>query len=176
LNCPKTVILNQSFTCQLQVVSFTQSFQVVVDFGDGEIQTHSSLVDQTISISKTYTKLGSYVINAHVAGQNMHINPEITVTNVFGYDGEQFTLNCPSNTVLLLNNIFFGRKEINCVDTTAPNAFRTHCNNKTSCSISVGTVPVLVDACPGTLKYLTLNYDCIGNDYNLKSRIIPVKI
>jgi hypothetical protein len=163
LNCPTVVIINQAFTCQLLVVSYTQTYQVVLNFGDGEIQTHS-LSNQTLSISKTYTKTGSYVINAHAVGQNMNIDPWITVTDIIGFDGQQFTLNCPvANTFLFLTNVFFGHRAINCKDTLAPSVIKTHCDNQASCSITVGSNPTLVDACPYTLKYLSLNYECRGN-------------
>jgi hypothetical protein len=163
LNCPIWVRINQTFQCSVTALSQNESFSIQIDFGDGDIRA-MNLSNSSISISKTYTTLGVYEINglATFPGFNITVNPVISVTKILAYDNENLVLNCSSDKVISLTNIYYGSLQASCNDSQASLKFRNHCNNKTTCSITVGSVPTLTSNCVGLIRYLFLDYDCKG--------------
>jgi hypothetical protein len=69
----------------------------------------------------------------------------ISVTNVYGLEDTTFNLSCPSNKIVSVYNVFYGKREINFSNSVANDLINNHYNNKTICSITVGSNPGLDD-------------------------------
>jgi hypothetical protein len=53
------------------------TFNVELNFGDGQIQQYSFATENTIQITKTYANIGNYTINGRVLSDVLNINPNI---------------------------------------------------------------------------------------------------
>ncbi|XP_062869388.1 adhesion G protein-coupled receptor L2 isoform X2 [Trichomycterus rosablanca] len=88
-------------------------------------------------------------------------------------EGYSIDLRCPGSDVIMIESANYGRTDdkicdadpfqmenINCY---LPDAFKImsqRCNNRTQCIVITGT-DVFPDPCPGTYKYLEVQYECV---------------
>jgi hypothetical protein len=76
LKCPYVVSIYHKLICDLYLEN-NSSFQVQLNFGDGEIQTVEFNNSGKIQIQKVYYQLGVYTINVSMPGDLMNLNPLI---------------------------------------------------------------------------------------------------
>jgi latrophilin 2 len=88
-------------------------------------------------------------------------------------EGYPIDLRCPGSDVIMIESANYGRTDdkicdadpfqmenINCY---LPDAFKImsqRCNNRTQCIVITGS-DVFPDPCPGTYKYLEVQYECV---------------
>ncbi|XP_063997967.1 LOW QUALITY PROTEIN: adhesion G protein-coupled receptor L1 [Pogoniulus pusillus] len=88
-------------------------------------------------------------------------------------EGYPLELRCPGSDVVLVENANYGRTDDKICDADPfqmenvqcylPQAFRImaqRCNNRTQCVVVAGS-DAFPDPCPGTYKYLEVQYDCV---------------
>ncbi|KAA0701400.1 Adhesion G protein-coupled receptor L2 [Triplophysa tibetana] len=85
-------------------------------------------------------------------------------------EGYPIDLRCPGSDVIMIESANYGRTDdkicdadpfqmenVNCY---LPDAFKIMCNNRTQCIVITGP-DVFPDPCPGTYKYLEVQYECV---------------
>ncbi|GAB1293370.1 Adhesion G protein-coupled receptor L1 [Apodemus speciosus] len=103
-------------------------------------------------------------------------------------EGYPIELRCPGSDVIMVENANYGRTDDKICDADPfqmenvqcylPDAFKImsqRCNNRTQCVVVAGS-DAFPDPCPGTYKYLEVQYDCVpyiletGSDKRLALR------
>ncbi|XP_016094722.1 adhesion G protein-coupled receptor L2-like isoform X1 [Sinocyclocheilus grahami] len=100
-------------------------------------------------------------------------------------EGYPIDLRCPGSDVIMIESANYGRTDdkicdadpfqmenINCY---LPDAFKImsqRCNNKTQCIVITGP-DVFPDPCPGTYKYLEVQYECVPYKVEQKVFVCP---
>ncbi|KAL7845168.1 hypothetical protein AOLI_G00233600 [Acnodon oligacanthus] len=92
-------------------------------------------------------------------------------------EGYPIELRCPGSDVIMIETANYGRTDDKICDADPfqmenvqcyqPDAFKImshRCNNRTQCVVVAGA-DVFPDPCPGTYKYLEIQYECVP--YNL---------
>lgn len=80
-------------------------------------------------------------------------------------------ITCPTGTIFIEKAIFGRTKDdsvcphsqiedTNCVSTTSQAIIQSKCNGKSECRINVNNDDLGGDPCPGTHKYLEVNFIC----------------
>lgn len=81
------------------------------------------------------------------------------------------TITCPAG-IIFIETAIYGRTEdgrvcyhlqiftTDCVSTTSEAIVKTKCNGKSECRINVENDELGGDPCPGTYKYLEVNFKC----------------
>lgn len=81
------------------------------------------------------------------------------------------TITCPTG-IIFIEKAIYGRTEdvrvcyhsqiltTGCVSATSEAIVKTKCNGKSECSIPVTPMELGGDPCPGTYKYLEVNFKC----------------
>ncbi|XP_047666295.1 adhesion G protein-coupled receptor L2 isoform X24 [Tachysurus fulvidraco] len=88
-------------------------------------------------------------------------------------EGYPIDLRCPGSDVIMIESANYGRTDdkicdadpfqmenINCYLPDAYKIMSQRCNNRTQCIVITGT-DVFPDPCPGTYKYLEVQYECV---------------
>lgn len=88
-------------------------------------------------------------------------------------EGYPIELRCPGSDVIMVENANYGRTDDKICDADPfqmenvqcylPDAFKImsqRCNNRTQCVVVAGS-DAFPDPCPGTYKYLEVQYDCV---------------
>ncbi|XP_036378797.1 adhesion G protein-coupled receptor L2 isoform X6 [Megalops cyprinoides] len=88
-------------------------------------------------------------------------------------DGYPIDLRCPGSDVIMIESANYGRTDdkicdadpfqmenINCYLPDAYKIMSQRCNNRTQCVVITGS-DVFPDPCPGTYKYLEVQYECV---------------
>ncbi|XP_063795063.1 adhesion G protein-coupled receptor L2 isoform X12 [Pseudophryne corroboree] len=88
-------------------------------------------------------------------------------------EGYQIDLRCPGSDVIMIESANYGRTDdkicdadpfqMENIDCHLPDAYKImsqRCNNRTQCVVITGS-DVFPDPCPGTYKYLEVQYECV---------------
>ncbi|KAG5850074.1 hypothetical protein ANANG_G00078390 [Anguilla anguilla] len=88
-------------------------------------------------------------------------------------EGYPIDLRCPGSDVIMIESANYGRTDdkicdadpfqmenINCYLPDAYKIMSQRCNNRTQCVVITGS-DVFPDPCPGTYKYLEVQYECV---------------
>lgn len=88
-------------------------------------------------------------------------------------EGYAIDLRCPGSDVIMIETANYGRTDnkicdadphqmdnINCYLPDAYKIISQRCNNRTQCVVVTGS-DVFPDPCPGTYKYLEVQYECV---------------
>ncbi|GAA6218168.1 adhesion G protein-coupled receptor L1-like isoform X1 [Lates japonicus] len=88
-------------------------------------------------------------------------------------EGYPIELRCPGSDVIMIETANYGRTDDKICDADPfqmenvqcylPDAFKImsqRCNNRTQCVVVAGS-DVFPDPCPGTYKYLEIQYECV---------------
>uniref|UniRef100_A0A8C3C7Y1 SUEL-type lectin domain-containing protein n=1 Tax=Cairina moschata TaxID=8855 RepID=A0A8C3C7Y1_CAIMO len=78
-------------------------------------------------------------------------------------EGYPLELRCPGSDVVLVENANYGRTDDKICDADPfqmENVQCYLCNNRTQCVVVAGS-DAFPDPCPGTYKYLEVQYDCV---------------
>uniref|UniRef100_A0A673V3R4 Adhesion G protein-coupled receptor L1 n=1 Tax=Suricata suricatta TaxID=37032 RepID=A0A673V3R4_SURSU len=97
-------------------------------------------------------------------------------------EGYPIELRCPGSDVIMVENANYGRTDDKICDADPfqmenvqcylPDAFKImsqRCNNRTQCVVVAGS-DAFPDPCPGTYKYLEVQYDCVPYTTEASSR------
>ncbi|XP_072555717.1 adhesion G protein-coupled receptor L2 isoform X5 [Paramormyrops kingsleyae] len=100
-------------------------------------------------------------------------------------DGYPIDLRCPGSDVIMVESANYGRTDdkicdadpfqmenINCYLPDAYKIMSQRCNNRTQCVVITGS-DVFPDPCPGTYKYLEVQYECVPYKVEQKVFVCP---
>ncbi|XP_036378794.1 adhesion G protein-coupled receptor L2 isoform X3 [Megalops cyprinoides] len=100
-------------------------------------------------------------------------------------DGYPIDLRCPGSDVIMIESANYGRTDdkicdadpfqmenINCYLPDAYKIMSQRCNNRTQCVVITGS-DVFPDPCPGTYKYLEVQYECVPYKVEQKVFVCP---
>ncbi|MBN3289325.1 AGRL1 protein, partial [Polypterus senegalus] len=97
-------------------------------------------------------------------------------------EGYPIELRCPGSDVIMIENANYGRTDDKICDADPfqmenvqcylPDAFKIICNNRTQCVVVAGS-DVFPDPCPGTYKYLEIQYECVPYKVDQKVFVCP---
>ncbi|KAJ8262305.1 hypothetical protein GJAV_G00164960 [Gymnothorax javanicus] len=100
-------------------------------------------------------------------------------------EGYPIELRCPGTDVIMIETANFGRTDDKICDADPaqmentqcylPDAYKImsqRCNNRTQCAVVVGS-DVFPDPCPGTFKYLEVQYECVPYKVEQKVFLCP---
>uniref|UniRef100_A0A4W2DG14 Adhesion G protein-coupled receptor L1 n=1 Tax=Bos indicus x Bos taurus TaxID=30522 RepID=A0A4W2DG14_BOBOX len=100
-------------------------------------------------------------------------------------EGYPIELRCPGSDVIMVENANYGRTDDKICDADPfqmenvqcylPDAFKImsqRCNNRTQCVVVAGS-DAFPDPCPGTYKYLEVQYDCVPYKVEQKVFVCP---
>uniref|UniRef100_A0A673VD34 Adhesion G protein-coupled receptor L1 n=1 Tax=Suricata suricatta TaxID=37032 RepID=A0A673VD34_SURSU len=100
-------------------------------------------------------------------------------------EGYPIELRCPGSDVIMVENANYGRTDDKICDADPfqmenvqcylPDAFKImsqRCNNRTQCVVVAGS-DAFPDPCPGTYKYLEVQYDCVPYSQALRPPSAP---
>ncbi|XP_040436985.1 LOW QUALITY PROTEIN: adhesion G protein-coupled receptor L1-like, partial [Falco naumanni] len=100
-------------------------------------------------------------------------------------EGYPIELRCPGSDVVMVENANYGRTDDKICDADPfqmenvqcylPDAFKImaqRCNNRTQCVVVAGS-DAFPDPCPGTYKYLEVQYDCVPYKVEQKVFVCP---
>nr|XP_020452363.1 adhesion G protein-coupled receptor L2 isoform X21 [Monopterus albus] len=100
-------------------------------------------------------------------------------------EGYPIDLRCPGSDVIMIESANYGRTDdkicdadpfqmenINCYLPDAYKIMSQRCNNRTQCIVITGT-DVFPDPCPGTYKYLEVQYECVPYKVEQKVFLCP---
>uniref|UniRef100_A0A673AN41 Adhesion G protein-coupled receptor L3.1 n=1 Tax=Sphaeramia orbicularis TaxID=375764 RepID=A0A673AN41_9TELE len=94
-------------------------------------------------------------------------------TNALSCESYPIELRCPGTDVIMIESANYGRTDDKICDSDPaqmentrcylPDAYKImslRCNNRTQCAVVAGP-DVFPDPCPGTYKYLEVQYECV---------------
>ncbi|CAL8393667.1 unnamed protein product [Boreogadus saida] len=94
-------------------------------------------------------------------------------------EGYPIDLRCPGSDVIMIESANYGRTDdkicdadpfqmenVNCYLPDAYKIMTQRCNNRTQCIVITGS-DVFPDPCPGTYKYLEVQYECVPYSYGV---------
>ncbi|XP_077412678.1 adhesion G protein-coupled receptor L2b.1 isoform X5 [Vanacampus margaritifer] len=100
-------------------------------------------------------------------------------------EGYAIDLRCPGSDVIMIETANYGRTDdkicdadpfqmenVNCYLPDAYKIISQRCNNRTQCAVVTGS-DVFPDPCPGTYKYLEVQYECVPYKVEQKVFICP---
>ncbi|XP_076880465.1 adhesion G protein-coupled receptor L2 isoform X5 [Brachyhypopomus gauderio] len=100
-------------------------------------------------------------------------------------EGYPIDLRCPGSDVIMIESANYGRTDdkicdadpfqmenINCYLSDAFKIMSQRCNNRTQCIVITGS-DVFPDPCPGTYKYLEVQYECVPYKVEQKVFVCP---
>uniref|UniRef100_A0A1A8RGK0 Latrophilin 2 n=2 Tax=Nothobranchius rachovii TaxID=451742 RepID=A0A1A8RGK0_9TELE len=100
-------------------------------------------------------------------------------------EGYTIDLRCPGSDVIMIETANYGRTDdkicdadpfqmenVNCYLPDAYKIISQRCNNRTQCGVVTGS-EVFPDPCPGTYKYLEVQYECVPYKVEQKVFICP---
>ncbi|XP_069739231.1 LOW QUALITY PROTEIN: adhesion G protein-coupled receptor L1-like, partial [Phaenicophaeus curvirostris] len=103
-------------------------------------------------------------------------------------EGYPIELRCPGSDVVMVENANYGRTDDKICDADPfqmenvqcylPDAFKImaqRCNNRTQCVVVAGS-DAFPDPCPGTYKYLEVQYDCVPYKVEQKVFVCPGRL
>uniref|UniRef100_A0A3P8W285 SUEL-type lectin domain-containing protein n=1 Tax=Cynoglossus semilaevis TaxID=244447 RepID=A0A3P8W285_CYNSE len=109
-------------------------------------------------------------------GYSVYINEDQETTKnrtTLACEGYPIELRCPGSDVVMVETANYGRTDDKICDADPfqmentqcylPDALKImgqRCNNRTQCVVVAG-VDVFPDPCPGTYKYLEIQYECV---------------
>ncbi|XP_037830094.1 adhesion G protein-coupled receptor L2 isoform X11 [Kryptolebias marmoratus] len=106
-------------------------------------------------------------------GFNRAVLPFGLVRRELSCEGYPIDLRCPGSDVIMIESANYGRTDdkicdadpfqmenINCYLPDAYKIMSQRCNNRTQCIVITGS-DVFPDPCPGTYKYLEVQYECV---------------
>ncbi|XP_039591944.1 adhesion G protein-coupled receptor L2 isoform X6 [Polypterus senegalus] len=109
----------------------------------------------------------------HVEGFSRAALPFGLVRRELSCEGYPIDLRCPGSDVIMIESANYGRTDdkicdadpfqmenINCYLPDAYKIMSQRCNNRTQCVVITGS-DVFPDPCPGTYKYLEVQYECV---------------
>uniref|UniRef100_A0A8C6TLV3 Adhesion G protein-coupled receptor L1a n=1 Tax=Neogobius melanostomus TaxID=47308 RepID=A0A8C6TLV3_9GOBI len=101
-----------------------------------------------------------------------HSDNDLRSTMSLACEGYPIELRCPGSDVIMIETANYGRTDDKICDADPfqmentqcylPDAFKImslRCNNRTQCVVVAGS-DVFPDPCPGTYKYLEIQYEC----------------
>uniref|UniRef100_A0A3Q3AC60 Adhesion G protein-coupled receptor L2a n=1 Tax=Kryptolebias marmoratus TaxID=37003 RepID=A0A3Q3AC60_KRYMA len=107
------------------------------------------------------------------SGFNRAVLPFGLVRRELSCEGYPIDLRCPGSDVIMIESANYGRTDdkicdadpfqmenINCYLPDAYKIMSQRCNNRTQCIVITGS-DVFPDPCPGTYKYLEVQYECV---------------
>ncbi|XP_028831384.1 adhesion G protein-coupled receptor L3 isoform X5 [Denticeps clupeoides] len=107
--------------------------------------------------------------------------PMAVVRRELSCEGYPIELRCPGTDVIMIESANFGRTDDKICDSDPaqmentrcylPDAYKImslRCNNRTQCAVVAGP-DVFPDPCPGTYKYLEVQYECVP--YKVEQRV-----
>ncbi|KAJ6655057.1 hypothetical protein lerEdw1_006110 [Lerista edwardsae] len=122
------------------------------------------------------------VTSATQAGLSRAGLPFGLVRRELACEGYPIELRCPGSDVIMVENANYGRTDDKICDADPfqmenvqcylPDAFKImsqRCNNRTQCVVVAGS-DAFPDPCPGTYKYLEVQYDCVPYNEAQKNR------
>uniref|UniRef100_A0A673LSW1 SUEL-type lectin domain-containing protein n=1 Tax=Sinocyclocheilus rhinocerous TaxID=307959 RepID=A0A673LSW1_9TELE len=99
--------------------------------------------------------------------------PMAVVRRELSCEGYPIELRCPGTDVIMIESANYGRTDDKICDSDPaqmentrcylPDAYKImslRCNNRTQCAVIAGP-DVFPDPCPGTYKYLEVQYECV---------------
>uniref|UniRef100_A0A3Q3AQ32 Adhesion G protein-coupled receptor L2a n=1 Tax=Kryptolebias marmoratus TaxID=37003 RepID=A0A3Q3AQ32_KRYMA len=118
-------------------------------------------------------------------GFNRAVLPFGLVRRELSCEGYPIDLRCPGSDVIMIESANYGRTDdkicdadpfqmenINCYLPDAYKIMSQRCNNRTQCIVITGS-DVFPDPCPGTYKYLEVQYECVPYKVEQKVFICP---
>uniref|UniRef100_A0A3Q3MJQ2 SUEL-type lectin domain-containing protein n=1 Tax=Labrus bergylta TaxID=56723 RepID=A0A3Q3MJQ2_9LABR len=109
--------------------------------------------------------------------------PMAVVRRELSCESYPIELRCPGTDVIMIESANYGRTDDKICDADPaqmentrcylPDAYKImsqRCNNRTQCAVVAGP-DVFPDPCPGTYKYLEVQYECVP--YSMYSFILP---
>nr|XP_034960722.1 adhesion G protein-coupled receptor L1 isoform X2 [Zootoca vivipara] len=125
------------------------------------------------------------VTSATQAGLSRAGLPFGLVRRELACEGYPIELRCPGSDVIMVENANYGRTDDKICDADPfqmenvqcylPDAFKImsqRCNNRTQCVVVAGS-DAFPDPCPGTYKYLEVQYDCVPYKVEQKVFVCP---
>uniref|UniRef100_H0XZ72 Adhesion G protein-coupled receptor L3 n=1 Tax=Otolemur garnettii TaxID=30611 RepID=H0XZ72_OTOGA len=111
--------------------------------------------------------------------------PMAVVRRELSCESYPIELRCPGTDVIMIESANYGRTDDKICDSDPaqmenircylPDAYKImsqRCNNRTQCAVVAGP-DVFPDPCPGTYKYLEVQYECVPYNYSTKLFLCP---
>uniref|UniRef100_H2RZF6 Adhesion G protein-coupled receptor L3 n=1 Tax=Takifugu rubripes TaxID=31033 RepID=H2RZF6_TAKRU len=122
--------------------------------------------------SSSHSKQLASILSAHAPFSRAPI-PMAVVRRELSCEGYPIELRCPGTDVIMIESANYGRTDDKICDADLaqmentrcylPDAYKImsqRCNNRTQCAVVAGP-DVFPDPCPGTYKYLEVQYECV---------------
>uniref|UniRef100_A0A8D3DTZ2 Uncharacterized protein n=1 Tax=Scophthalmus maximus TaxID=52904 RepID=A0A8D3DTZ2_SCOMX len=124
-------------------------------------------------------------VSVYILGFSRAALPFGLVRRELSCEGYAIDLRCPGSDVIMIETANYGRTDdkicdadpfqmenVNCYLPDAYKIISQRCNNRTQCVVVTGS-DVFPDPCPGTYKYLEVQYECVPYKVEQKVFICP---